>query len=89
MAFSLSQNSWESNFIHQNNYTALPYWNKDAPDTNTARFQWAEGLSIRAHSLVAITFNRDLIVTTVYVVRMFVFKRITTANCKYKFEFNL
>lgn len=56
---------------------------------HTARFQWVEGLSIRAHSLVTITFNRDLIVTTVYVARMFVFKRITAANCKYKSEFNL
>lgn len=87
-AFSLSQDSL-SLILYTKIITLLFHTGiKMLLTLHTPRFQWAEGLSIRADSLVATMFNRYLTVTTFCVVRMFVFKRITAVNCKYKSEFN-
>lgn len=47
---------------------------------HTARIQWAEGLSIRADLLVAVTFNKDLRVPALCVANLFVFKRTVVVN---------
>lgn len=47
---------------------------------HAVKFQWAEGLSIRVDLLVAITFNKDLRVSTLCVANLFVCKRIVAVN---------
>ena len=55
---------------------------------HSARFQWVEGLPIRADLLLTITFNKDLRVPTLCAASLFVFKRTVVINSKFQSECN-
>lgn len=79
---------FESNFIyfiHNYLYTIIILLFHTGIKMLLISMDWR--VSIRADSLVAITFNRNLTVTALCVVRMLVFK-FTAVNCKYKSDIN-